>query len=72
MEFKVYATLRSVVGGPIVHLDESPQLTVAQILQVLCDKYYTIRTQLFNKEGHLHPAMHILVNGRDMRNPENV
>jgi MoaD family protein len=67
MEIKVYATLRSVVGGPIVHLNDLPQMTVGQILQELCARYPALRTQLFGKEGHLHPAMHILINGRDMR-----
>ena len=67
MEIKVYATLRSVVGGPSVHLNDVLQITVGQMLQELYDRYPALRVYLFDNQGNLHPAMHILINGRDMR-----
>ncbi len=67
MEIKVYATLRDVVGGPSVQLDDRPDLTVGQMLQELCARYPDLRSKLALNEDELHPAVHILVNGRDMR-----
>ncbi len=68
MEIKVYATLRAVMGGKSVHLDNVSDITVAQMLQELYAKYPTLRSELFINNGDkLHPAIHILINGRDMR-----
>ncbi|MBE7470914.1 MAG: MoaD/ThiS family protein [Anaerolineae bacterium] len=67
MEIKVYATLRDVVGGPSVQLNDGPELTVGQMLQELCARYPELRPKLALNEDELHPAVHILVNGRDMR-----
>ena len=67
MEIKVYATLRDVVGSPTVQLDDRSEITVGQMLQELCARYPDLRPKLALNEGELHPAIHILVNGRDMR-----
>ncbi|GAB4451463.1 MAG: hypothetical protein Fur0044_46780 [Anaerolineae bacterium] len=67
MEIKVYATLRDVVGGPSVWLDGATELTVGQLLETLCNKYPALSPKLLLNGDDLHPAIHILVNGRDMR-----
>ena len=67
MEIKVYATLRDVVGSPTIQLDDRSEITVGQMLQELCTRYPDLRPKLAPNEGELHPAIHILVNGRDMR-----
>lgn len=68
MEIKVYATLRDVVGGPSVRFDEVAEMTVGQMLQALVAKYPALLPKLVIGAGkELHPALHILVNGRDMR-----
>lgn len=67
MEIKVYATLREVVGGPCVRLDGITELTVSQLLETLCAKYPALSPKLLLNGDDLHPAIHILINGRDMR-----
>ncbi len=67
MEVKVYATLRDVVGGPRVQFDGISEMTVDHLLQELCRRYPDIRAKLMLNGQDLHPAMHLLVNGRDMR-----
>lgn len=68
MEIKVYATLREVVGGKSVHIDDAPEMTVDQMLQQLHAKYPALRAKLFvNDSTELNPSIQVLVNGRDMR-----
>ncbi len=67
MEIKVYATLRDVIGSPSIHVDDSPSLTVGQLLQSLCARYPALLTKILINDQDLHPALHILINGRDMR-----
>lgn len=67
MEIKVYATLRPIVGGPSVKLNGVTELTVEQMLDTLYEKFPDVRPELFKGRDELHPAIHILVNGRDMR-----
>jgi len=66
MEIKVYATLRDIVGGPVVHFDTGSPITVDGLLQDLCDQYPGMRPKLLYKKDW-HPGAHILINGRDMR-----
>ncbi|MFN8457970.1 MAG: ubiquitin-like small modifier protein 1 [Anaerolineae bacterium] len=67
MEIKVYATLRDVIGGPSVYLEDTSGLTVGQLLQTLCARYPALLAKILINNKDLHPALHILVNGRDMR-----
>lgn len=67
MEIKVYATLRDVVGAPNIDLDDQPEMTVRQILEAMCAQYPALRSKLTLGTEELHSAVHILVNGRDMR-----
>lgn len=67
MEIKVYATLRDVIGSPSIHIDDSLGLTVGQLLQSLCARYPALLAKILINDQELHPALHILINGRDMR-----
>jgi molybdopterin synthase sulfur carrier subunit len=67
MEIKVYATLRDVVGAPSIYLDDQPDMTVGQILEAMCAQYPALRSKLSLGTKELHSAVHILINGRDMR-----
>lgn len=67
MEIKVYATLRDVIGSPSIQVDDSLGLTVGQLLQSLCARYPALIAKFFINNRDLHPALHILINGRDMR-----
>ena len=67
MEIKVYATLRPIVGGPSVQLNGVSEITVEQMLDKLYSIYPDLHPELHKGRDDLHPAIHILVNGRDMR-----
>jgi molybdopterin synthase sulfur carrier subunit len=67
MEIKVYATLRPIVGGPSVRLNGQSEMTVEEILNAMYKLYPDMRSELYKGRDDLHPAIHILVNGRDMR-----
>ena len=66
MEVKVYADLRTIVGGKSVQFD-SAEMTVGQMLETLFTRYPTLQTKLLTREGERHSAFHILINGRDAR-----
>ena len=67
MEIKVYATLRDVVGAPNVYLENQSAMAIGQILQALCAQFPGMRSKLTLDVEEMHPAVHILINGRDMR-----
>jgi molybdopterin synthase sulfur carrier subunit len=67
MEIKLYATLRPIVGGPSVKLNGTSELTVEEMLNQLYTVYPDLRQELHKGREELHPSIHILVNGRDMR-----
>ena len=67
MEIKVYATLRDVVGGKSVHLGGLPEITAGQMLQELFARYPVLLPKFFDEQGELRAAIHILINGRDLR-----
>ena len=67
MEIKFYATLRPIVGSTSVTLNGKSELTVGQMLDELYAIYPDLRQELHKGREELHPAIHILVNGRDMR-----
>ncbi len=65
MKIKVYATLRNIVGGPVVQLDDVSEATVGQVVDELFDRYPDIRKELLTRNGEFHSAFHFLINGRD-------
>lgn len=67
MEIKVYATLREIVGGQSVQLEDILQVTVGQLVELLITRYPLLEAKLRNNQGEWHSAFHILINGRDAR-----
>lgn len=67
MEIKVYATLRPIVGASSVTLNGAAEMTVAEMLAALYKKFPDLKPELHKGRDDLHPAIHILINGRDMR-----
>ena len=67
MEIKFYATLRPIVGGTSVRLNGTSEMTVGRMLNELYAIYPDLRQELHKGREELHPSIHILVNGRDMR-----
>lgn len=67
MEIKMYATLRTVVGGKSVILNHAEARTMQQILRELYDMFPDLKSKLLLKDGTMHSAFHFLVNGRDAR-----
>lgn len=66
MEVKVYADLRTIVGGKSVQFD-SVQMTVGQMLETLFSRFPALQEKLLTRSGEMHSAFHILINGRDAR-----
>ena len=69
------ATLREVVGGKTVEIEDLAGLTVGQMLEQLFGRFPALQSKLLNREGDFHAAFHILINGRDARyldGPETV
>jgi molybdopterin synthase sulfur carrier subunit len=67
MEIKIYATLRDIVGEGSIHLNGVSEITVEEMLQKMFDLYPDLRGEFYKKDGEMHAAIHILINGRDMR-----
>lgn len=67
MEIKVYATLRDIVGGGSIRLDGVSTITVGEMLKKMFEKYPALKSEFYKTNGDMHSAIHILINGRDMR-----
>ena len=67
MKIKVYATLRDIVGGPVVQLDNVSEIKVDDLIDKLFTLYPTMRKEAVTRNGDLHSAFHVLINGRDAR-----
>jgi len=67
MEIKVYATLRDIVGGGTVNLNGVSEITVDQMLQKMFAQHPDLKSEFYKSDGEMHAAIHILINGRDMR-----
>lgn len=67
MEVRIYATLRGIVGSPTIHLEGASEMTVDEMLQKILAKYPDLHSEFYLKNGDLHAAVHVLVNGRDAR-----
>ena len=68
MKIRVYATLRDIVGGPSVQLNDLAETTtVGEMLERLFAQYPLLRDHVMTSRGELHSAFHVLINGRDSR-----
>ncbi len=67
MEIKVYATLRDVVGGGVINLDGVSAITVGEMLAEMFRLHPGLESEFYKSNGEMHSAIHILINGRDMR-----
>ena len=75
MKIRVYATLRGIVGGPTVQLDNLTEATVGEMLDELFTRHPGVREHVLTSNGEMHSAFHVLINGRDARylnGPETV
>lgn len=66
MKIKVYATLRAIVGGASLDIEDRP-MTAGQMLDQLFVQCPALRDEIFDPQGELTNAVHILLNGRDVR-----
>ncbi len=67
MKIKVYATLRDIVGGPVVQLDDVSDIKIDELIDKLFVIYPDMRNEVTTRNGDFHSAFHCLVNGRDAR-----
>ena len=67
MEITVYATLREIVGGKSIQIDDIPEMTVEQTLQEIIAIHPALRSEILDETGLFRPSFHIVVNGRNVR-----
>jgi len=67
MEVKIYATLRTIVGGKSITLNGGPELTVGEMIEQMFETYPAMRKELLRSDGEMHSAFHFFINGRDAR-----
>jgi len=67
MEIKVYATLRDIVGGGTITLAGVDSITVGAMLEKMFQLHPGLKDEFYKSNGEMHSAIHILINGRDMR-----
>jgi len=67
MEIQVYATLRDVVGRKTIAVDLPAPTDLAELLERVCALHPALRAKVLDADGRLQPAIHILVNGREVR-----
>lgn len=67
MEVRLFATLRPIVGGPVIQLQTEPGASVRTLLDEMIARYPAMQKELFDGEGKLHNNIHVFVNGRDVR-----
>lgn len=67
MKIRVYATLRDIVGGPVIQLDDVAEIKIDTLIEKLFAMYPDMRKEVITRNGDLHSAFHFLINGRDAR-----
>ena len=67
MEINVYATLRDIAGGATIRLDGVSKITAGEMLQKMFAMYPALKGEFYKSNGEMHSAIHILINGRDIR-----
>lgn len=66
MEVRFYATLRPLVGGRSVVIDDACD-TVGAALDALVTRFPDLRERLLADDGAVRPFVAVMVNGRDIR-----
>lgn len=67
MEIMVYATLRDIVGGASIQVDDVPEITVGELLEKVFARHPALRAEVLNGAGGLNRSIHVFLNGRDVR-----
>jgi molybdopterin synthase sulfur carrier subunit len=65
MNVNFYATLRQIVGQKTVRFDLPPNLTVAELVEAVVERYPALRPELLDEHGRLYGHVHVFINGRD-------
>ena len=71
MEIRFYATLRPIVGGRSVALDDPPP-TVGELLDRLCGDHDGLRDRVLDEHGQIRQFVAVIVDGRDVRHLEGL
>lgn len=66
MEIRFYATLRPLVGGRTVQLNDPPP-TVGAVLHRLIEQYPDLNDRLLDDSGAVRRFVAVMLNGRDIR-----
>lgn len=68
MQVKVYATLRPILGGAVVPLEDTgPGSTVRELVAEMVARWPDLRSEMVDEQGNLLQRIQIMVNGRNIR-----
>ena len=68
VQVKVYATLRPILGGTVVPLEQTgPGSTVRELVAEMVARWPGLRPEMVDEQGNLLQRIQIMVNGRNIR-----
>ena len=68
MQVKVYATLRPILGGAVVPVeDTAPGSTVRELVAEMVARWPDLQPEMVDEQGNLLQRIQIMVNGRNIR-----
>lgn len=68
MQVKVYATLRPILGGAVVPVEDTgPGSTVRELVAEMVARWPDLRPEMVDEQGNLLQRIQIMVNGRNIR-----
>ena len=71
MQVRVYATLRSIVGGATVPTEVKPGQTVGDLVTEMTTRWPDLRPEMVDDQGNLLGRIQIFINGRNIRHLNN-
>lgn len=71
MEVRFYATLRPLVGGRSVAVDDPPA-TIGELLERICAEHDGLRDRIFDGQGRVREYVAVMIDGRDIRHVEGL
>jgi len=65
MQIHFFATLRQITNQKTVEFDLPDQATVREMVELIINRFPSMRKELLDEDGNLWRHVHVFVNGRD-------
>ena len=72
MQVRMYATLRPIIDGRSVELDDACCDNVRDVIGTLIERFPDLGDKLLSEEGEVRNFVAVMVNGRDIRHLEGL